>query len=250
MRTAYIHAAVGRTKCQVGGVRAKIEAREQARALRRQGKTYDEIVSALGVSKSSVSLWVRDLPKPPPGPEHTRMMAEARWGPYRRKRDISRQRTKLAAAQEVGRMTDRELFLVGVGLYWAEGTKAKPPRRCERVTFINSDPDMITLYLAWLDLLGVERGRLRFAVSIHESADVPAAESSWADHVGATRDMFNKTSLKKHNPRTVRKNVGAGYRGCLVVSVRNGADLYRRIEGWWYGIVVASAKRDELKQPS
>lgn len=45
--------------------RAKDELRSQARELRAQGLDYEEIASRLGVSKGSVSLWVRDLPTPP-----------------------------------------------------------------------------------------------------------------------------------------------------------------------------------------
>ena len=44
--------------------RAKDEVRARARELREQGLDYDDIAGALGVSKSSVSLWVRDLPRP------------------------------------------------------------------------------------------------------------------------------------------------------------------------------------------
>jgi hypothetical protein len=44
---------------------AKDEVRARARELRSQGLDYEEIVAALGVSKSSVSLWVRDMPRPP-----------------------------------------------------------------------------------------------------------------------------------------------------------------------------------------
>ena len=43
---------------------AKDDLREQARELRKQGMTYDQIQVELGCSKSSISLWVRDLPKP------------------------------------------------------------------------------------------------------------------------------------------------------------------------------------------
>src|SRR3984957_12146311 len=43
---------------------AKDDLREQARELRTQGLSYNEISAQLGVSKSSVSLWVRDLPCP------------------------------------------------------------------------------------------------------------------------------------------------------------------------------------------
>ena len=43
---------------------AKDEQRAKARELRAQGMDYEEIATALGVAKSSVSLWVRDLPRP------------------------------------------------------------------------------------------------------------------------------------------------------------------------------------------
>lgn len=79
---------------------------------------------------------------------------------------------------------------------------------------------------------------------IHESADVPAAEGYWAQLVDADRSTFNKTTLKRHNPKTTRKNVGASYRGCLVVKGLKGADLYRRIEGSWYGIVESARDTD------
>lgn len=226
--------------------RAKDELRARARELRTQGRTYDQIQLELGCSKSSISLWVRDLPKPPPRTrEEASAIAKRGWEATLRKREKERQQTKDAAAREIGRLSDRELFLVGVGLYWSEGTKSKPHRRNESTNFVNSDPDMIELYLSWLRLLGIEPERLRFRLMIHESADVAGAERFWAEHVGGDPSRFDKTTLKKHNPVTVRKNVGQSYRGCLVVRVLQGADLYRRIEGWWYGIVVAARQRTE-----
>lgn len=218
----------------------KPEMRAKARDMRIEGRTYDEIVAALGVSKSSVSLWVRDLPKPPTPPERLHRMREARWAPYRAERDRQRKETKSAAAAEILELTDRELLILGVGLYWAEGAKSKPYKIRESVQFINSDPDMIRVFLRWLSLFDVGPERLVFRVMIHESADVEAAERYWAELVGIDVEQLGKTTLKKHNPRTVRKNVGAGYRGCLAVRVRQGADLYRRIEGWWTGIATAS----------
>ncbi|MFF1273873.1 hypothetical protein ACFVZC_10760 [Streptomyces marokkonensis] len=223
---------------------AKDDLREKARELRLQGWTYDQIQIELGCSKSSISLWVRDLPKP----ERKRTREEAStiarrgWEATLRLREEERQRTKEHAKQAVGDLTSRELFLLGVGLYWAEGTKDKPYDRRENVAFVNSDPGMIQVFLHWLDLLGIERQRLRFTVMIHENADVAAAERYWADLTRADRSAFNKTTLKRHNPKTVRKNVGDAYRGCLVIKVLKSADLYRRIEGSWYGIVLGAAQ--------
>ncbi|MFE4622154.1 hypothetical protein [Streptomyces mirabilis] len=226
---------------------AKDDLRDKARELRLQGWTYDQIQMELGCSKGSISLWVRDLPKPErrDPSEQAKLASRKRWDHELAVRDEERQKTKAAAAAEIGTLSDRELFLVGVGMYWAEGSKDKPYDRRENVTFVNSDPGMIETFLRWLDLLGVERDHVRYCVMIHESADVAGAEQYWADLVGADRSAFNKTTIKKHNPKTVRKNVGASYRGCLTIKVRQSADLYRRIEGWWYGIVLSAREADE-----
>ncbi|MGP8301323.1 hypothetical protein ACTPOK_26040 [Streptomyces inhibens] len=224
---------------------AKDDLRAKARELRLQGMTYDEIQVELGCSKSSISLWVRDLPKPAPRTrEEASAIARRGWEATLKRRDEERQETKRIATAEIGELTDRELLLVGVGLYWSEGSKSKPYRLSERVVFINSDPDMIRIYLRWLRLLGVKPEQLRFHVHIHESADVGAAERFWADLVGIDRSDLGKTTLKKHNPKTARKNVGESYRGCLSIRVTQGADLYRRIEGWWYGIVLGAERPD------
>jgi hypothetical protein len=149
-----------------------------------------------------------------------------------------------AAAAAIGELSARELFIVGVALYWAEGAKDKPYRRTEVLNFINSDPNVIRLFLSWLDLLGVTRDRLTVRVSIHETADVAGAEKFWAEVTGIDVSSFSKATLKRHNPRTVRKNTGDSYRGCLAIYVRQSADLYRRMEGAWYGIVGAEPAAD------
>jgi len=223
---------------------AKDDLRHQARELRLQGMTYDQIQLELGCSKSSVSLWVRDLPRPER--THPADTTAAQLGLRRAMKSRAAAGAELQdkAYAEIGPISDRELFLIGVGLYWSEGAKAKPGSN-RRVIFVNSDADMIALFLAWLDLLGVESARRRFSVAIHESADVPSAEAYWADRVGIKVDDLLKTSLKKHNPKTNRTNTGGGYHGCLRVAVLQSADLHRRIEGWWCGIVGSATRQSE-----
>ncbi|MEV7544966.1 hypothetical protein [Streptomyces sp. NPDC089915] len=218
---------------------AKDDLRDRARELRLQGMTYDQIQLELGCSKSSISLWVRDLPKPerrasPLGTNMERAQQGRREAHDRRK--AAYETTRTAAREAVGTITERELFLIGIALYWAEGAKARPHHQ---VKFVNSDPDMIRTFLAWLRMMGVTDDRLRFTLQIHETADVIASEEYWAEVVGLDASHFGKTTLKRHNPLTNRKNTGDGYHGCLAVRVLKGADLHRRIEGAWCGIVGA-----------
>ncbi len=129
-------------------------------------------------------------------------------------------------------MTDREILIAGAVAYWCEGAKSKPHRRVERVSFINSDPALIGFFLRFLDTAGIPRDDLIFRVHIHETADVEAAQRFWLDLTGAQPSQFRRPVLKRHNPKTVRKNVGEGYHGCLRIDVRRSGDLYRKIEGW------------------
>lgn len=99
---------------------------------------------------------------------------------------------------------------------------------------------MIRLFVRWLELLGATADRLTLRVSIHESADIAAAQTHWAEVVGVDASAFGKPTIKKHNPRTVRKNTEGNYHGCLVIYVRQSAELYRRMEGTWYGIVLGA----------
>ncbi|KUN37796.1 hypothetical protein AQJ30_16085 [Streptomyces longwoodensis] len=224
---------------------AKDDLREKARELRLQGWTYDRIEAELGCSRSSVSLWVRDLPRPRPRhtPEEHRALMQDGLARRRAAEHEERAGIKRAARDGVGELTDRELFLTGVALYWAEGSKSKPYDRRERAVLVNSDPGVVQVYLAWLDLLEVERERLGFRLLIHESADVDAAHRFWAAIAGTEVSAFAKPTLKRHNPKTVRKNTGDDYHGCLVIAVARSAHLYNRIEGCWEGIVTQSAAR-------
>lgn len=140
----------------------------------------------------------------------------------------------------MGPLTARELLLVGAALYAAEGSKSKPWRRSHTLRFVNSDAAMIRVYLAWLAAVGVERKRLRCALLIHETADVAAAEAYWREVVGPEA-VFNATTLKRHRPTTVRRNIEAAYNGCLSVGVAEGAPTYRLAAGTWEGIVAAVA---------
>jgi transcriptional regulator with XRE-family HTH domain len=216
---------------------AKDDIRGRARELRGQGLDYEEIAAALGVSKSSVSLWVRDLPRPArlSYEECRKRAAEGArryWEAERPVRAAARAATRDAAASQIGPLTEREVLIAGAIAYWCEGGKSKPYSRSDRVIFINSDPALIRFFLRFLDVAGTPRASLGFRVYIHEKADVEAAQSFWQDATGATADQFATPTLKRHNPVTVRKNVGDTYHGCLRIDVNGSADLYRKIEGW------------------
>jgi predicted transcriptional regulator len=216
---------------------AKDAERAKARELRQQGLGYNQIAAALGVSKSSVSLWVRDLPRPQAlsYEECRRRAAEGvrrYWAVERAVREAEREATRVTAAAQIGGLNDREVLIAGAVAYWCEGAKNKPYRRSDRVVFMNSDPALIALFVRFLDVAGIHRDRLVYRVQIHETADVVAAQRYWLTVTGADPAQFRRPTLKRHQPTTTRKNTGTDYHGCLRLEVRRSTSLYRAIEGW------------------
>jgi hypothetical protein len=154
------------------------------------------------------------------------------WAAERPAREARRAADRATAAADVGELSDRELLIAGAIAYWCEGSKNKPYRPRYRVVFINSDPSLIRFFLRFLAAAGIPFENLSFRVHIHETAGAKRAELFWLKITGARREQFLSPVLKRHNPRTARKNVGEEYHGCLCIDVSRSSALYLKIEGW------------------
>jgi len=220
------------------GTQGEIQILEQrARELRRQGLSILAIASQLHVGKGRIADWVRDIPGPQQprsatGEQRRREGYHRYWKKESATREARRQAISAEAASQVGDLTEREVLITGALAYWCEGSKSKPHQRRDRVTFMNSDPTLIRFFVHFLRVAGVPQSDLRFSVSIHESADVAAAERFWRKVTGAGPEQFNRACMKRHIAKTVRDNTDDSYHGCLRLDVCRSKDLYRKIEGW------------------
>ncbi|HVE99100.1 MAG TPA: hypothetical protein VNA12_07960 [Mycobacteriales bacterium] len=221
------------------------ECRAEAERLRRSGFSYGDISATLGVSTSTLHGWLATVELTPAAQAvlyATRAAKLTGGAAGAHRAAVARDaRFRDDASAWLGALSPRELRLVGAITYWCEGSKSKPWRTSRDVHFINSDPQLIQLFIAFLREMGVGRERMTFRVSIHETADVTAAVAYWAELVGVPVADFRRTTLKRHNPRTRRRNVGTGYYGCLTIRVLRSADLYREIVGIVEAVVAMSA---------
>ena len=103
--------------------------KEQARLLRGGGMSYKDIVRILGVARSSVSMWVRDIKlsqnqlKALKNRQHTFEVIEKRRV-SRLFNESSTRRVFLNEGLELmRRRNDIDLMMLGVGLYLGEGSK-------------------------------------------------------------------------------------------------------------------------------
>jgi hypothetical protein len=190
------------------GYRGKVEAQNRARDLRALGWTYGEIAAEVGVSKSSVSLWCRDVP-----------IDEAAWtaraGTNRRSGGRNRRpnRLQLAKADEIRRerergairigvLDDRDLLIAGTALYAGEGSKVDG----NGVRFANSDPQMIALHMRWLRrFFDIDEGRLRLKLYLHQGLDIDVANAFWSDLTQIPVSQFNRPYRAVPDP-TIRRS--------------------------------------------
>jgi transcriptional regulator with XRE-family HTH domain len=198
--------------------------REQARRLRRErGLSIKEIADRVGVSKSSVSHWVRDVELTPRQLDAIRMKNRA-YGPQALNRGIlvERHRARRIAAQEDGRLYARlgdPLHAAGCMLYWAEGDKSRNQAR-----FTNSDPEVVRFFVRFLReffLLRDEEFRITcnlFADHVERQYQV---EQFWLDTLRLPRDCLCKSVVNVYSKHSQKKRKNKlPYGTCKVVVSR------------------------------
>lgn len=225
---------------------AKTVEKEKAITLRKEGKTYSEILKVVPVAKSTISLWFKEVGLSKEQKQVltvNRLAAAKRGGEAKREQRIKKTAKILALAKaEIGSISCRELFLIGIALYWAEGSKQRENNVSHKLCFGNSDPRMIECFLRWLEVIKVPREDIDFELYIHKSGNIPHALAFWSKIVGISPDtLARKVYFKKGNPKTKRKNVGDRYVGLLRFSVKGSTDLNRQVAGWIQGIIKSSS---------
>jgi len=205
--------------------------------LRRQGLSYSEVLKQIPVAKSTLSLWLRSvgLSKRQRQRLTEKKLVAMRYGWLRQhqKRLELIKRINLEAATEFGKLKNNRLWLLGVALYWAEGTKEKESNIGQGVSFNNSDPRMIKLFLRWLkEILNIPEEDIRYEIYIHKNTgNVEQAIRYWSRVINCNRGKF-RVYFKRHSLKTNRKNVGRNYNGLLRITVRRSTNLNRRIAAW------------------
>lgn len=172
------------------GYRGKLREREQARRLRARGHTLNEICRQLNVSKSSVSVWVRDVEFTPRLPFGNRNHGARNRQPnalQRRKQDEI-ERSDEEGRRRIRQLSHREFLVAGAALYAAEGSKTDGA-----VAFANTDHRMISFFCSWLRrFFAVDESRLRLKLYLHEGLDLDAAKTFWSELTGIPTSQFGK----------------------------------------------------------
>jgi len=202
--------------------------------LREKGKSYSEILKEISVCKSTLSLWLRDvkLTLKQLDELYKRGRERCRYNGAKANQRKRIEKTKLIikeAKKESKSLFKNPLFLSGLMLYWAEGTK-----RGEAINFSNSDPVMIELMIKWFRLIcRVPEKKFRIALYIHTLHCRKDIEEYWSDVVQIPLSQFHKTQIK---PTSLGHRKNPLYNGTCNIIICN-KDLFRKMEGWRMGIL-------------
>jgi len=221
------------------GYYGRLEDKLLAQKLRKQGLSYNEILTKIHASKDTISRWCKDIELTQK--QKIRLLNNKIFGQRKgsiiaadNKRLFRIAKTKkifLRSKKQLGSLYKRDKFIAGIALYAGEGNKTDG-----QGGFANSDPRIIKFMINWFKTFcKIPNGKFRGAIWIHQTQDQIEAKRFWSDLTGIPQNHFHKTYTVKNkkNSNKIRKNIHP----YGVFAIRfSKADIQRQIMGWIYAL--------------
>jgi predicted transcriptional regulator len=167
--------------------------------MRKRGLSYSEIGNKLHIPKSTLSYWLKNLKLTP---EQIKKLNDKRVEITKTNalKKISRtskmiEEIKSSSSQDIKEISKKELWLMGVMLYWKNGNKSDLKKG---VHFSSSDPYMIKLFLKWLkEAGGIKDGEIKFEIFLKNNGNdknefKEKAVNYWSDVTGFPKAILSR----------------------------------------------------------
>jgi hypothetical protein len=221
------------------GYFGKLNEKEKAISLRKQGYSYSQIREKINVSKSTLSLWCRDikLNKSQKQKILNKRNKSALKGSIKAakiKREQKIEKSKFLQAQsskKIGKLNKRDRFIAGISLYLGDGYKTE-----YRFGFSNANPKIIEFMFNWLVEFGeVDKDKIRGRIWLHDNLDESLAKEYWSGLLGIDKNNFIKSYVVNKSSKKKRKNI---HRYGVFSLIVNSRDLQERMIGFMSGILL------------
>lgn len=212
----------------------KFKEKIKAISLREKGRSFNEIRKKIKVSKSTLSLWLKDVKLTSKQKQRLYVTLRQKNAYRLAKMNQDKKETRIKvivgqAKKEIKRLIKNPLFLAGLMLYCAEGDKSDLR---EVVKFSNSDPILIKFIMRWFrEVCHVPEEKFKICLHIYELHCRKNIENYWSKEINIPMRQFYKTQIK---PTSLGHRRNILYNGTCSVRINN-KDLYRRIKGWKIG---------------
>lgn len=199
--------------------------------LRKKGFSYSEIETAINIPKSTIAFWVKKikLTEPQVKKLKNRRIEVARNNSQKRISKIRKEieEIKISSAKSINQISKRELWLMGVVLYWKNSREDDLKKG---VRFTSSNPDLIKFFLRWLKEVGkIENKEISFDILIGRNNRKEKAIKYWAKITNFPEGNFTHIYCQKN--KVLRTQFGI-----LRIRVKASSMLARQIFGWVKGI--------------
>jgi transcriptional regulator with XRE-family HTH domain len=220
---------------------AKSKEKIKARKLRRKGESIKKIANLLSVSASTVSLWCRDVKLTNNQIENLRKrQTDPFYGKrldyyLKKKKEFSLKLLNLKneGISSIGKLTKREIFLIGIALYWGEGFK-----KDSLAGLATLDINIAKFFVFWLKnsfKIEVKDLLLRVTANISYKSEIRELEKYWSNNLKIPVAQFSKPFFQNTKWKKVYENKD-NYHGVLRIRVRRSINLLRKIFGYIEGI--------------
>lgn len=181
---------------------SKILLREKAIQLRKQGYTYSQIKLELGLPKSTLSGWLRNLQlteqqlkKLIKNKDSKELLRRERYSITRKNQKLERFKKVYEEQKKILPLSKRELFLMGTFLYWGEGEKTHGI-----VSISNTDPRIIKFALYWMvNILDIPKSKIKAQLHLYEDMNANEAIIFWSKILDIPNIQFLKPYIKTTN---------------------------------------------------
>jgi len=197
---------------------AKTKKREEAIALReKEQMSYSQIKKALKVSKSTLSLWLRDYPLSQErikSLQKNEAVIEKIRNTKKQKREKRLKDIYEIQKKEILPLSNRELFIAGLLLYWGEGTKN--PQNSPSIS--NSDPSVINFFMQWLDeSLNIPKEKIKIYLHLYNDMDINKELKYWSEELKVPLNQFRRPYIKKTSSNRINHKGGFGHGTCNLI---------------------------------
>jgi len=197
----------------------------QSILLRQKGYSLKEISNELHISKSTASLWLKNVKISPEAQKRLEKTErsgtlrglgtiQVRWQSIQK--EIEQETKKITREVLTSISLDKNYFkLLAALIFWCEGGK----RSKSAVRFINSDPELVKTFLRLLRKgFVINEGKLRATLHLHGYHNEVAQRRFWSKVTGIPSKRFSKSYIKPHTGNRLRDN----YPGCISIAYTDG----------------------------
>jgi len=205
---------------------ARSQDRQRAIDLRKRGKTYSEIRKELKIAKSTLSDWLSKYPLTEfqlsllmKNKKNKRYVAiEKNRITKQKKREARLEWVFLEQKEKWKSLTQREIELAGLFLYWGEGAK----RMNGPISLNNTDPQVLKFTLYWLTYgLKIPKEKIKVFMHLYSDMNIQKSIEFWSKELKMPKTQFAKPYIKpSKRSNLTHKGFGHGTCGLLVSSIR------------------------------